>query len=540
VSGRAITEGRLVVADDYRNFRYARPAFVDNVDDAVATAMGTPVSEDGVVVGTLVVASRRVGRAYDGREQDMLRSLAEHVSLALNDASARRAIERALSDAMHEATHDPLTGLPNRALVLDRLEHELARASRSGSHTAALFVDLDRFKVVNDSLGHGVGDEVLVEVARRLVAGARVADTVGRLAGDEFVVIAEDIDLEDALALGDRLAELVAAPMNLYGRETVLTASIGVALADGSASADEVLRDADVAMYRAKERGRARIELFDNAMRQRMLQRIDTEHALRQAIRDGDLRVHYQPVFSQQTGLATGVEALVRWQQADGRLVPPDQFIAVAEEAGLIIPLGAWVLRQACSDVAGWRRDHAALAHLSVAVNLSGRQFADAGLADAIANALSESGLPNDCLTLEITESVVMEEAEATISTLRSLKALGVHLAVDDFGTGYSSLSYLRRFPVDTLKIDRSFVSGLGDSSEDTAIVSAIITLAKALDLTVVAEGVETEAQLRALRQFGCDAAQGYLLGRPQSASDTVAALLAAHTAPANARHTFV
>jgi EAL domain-containing protein (putative c-di-GMP-specific phosphodiesterase class I) len=223
----------------------------------------------------------------------------------------------------------------------------------------------------------------------------------------------------------------------------------------------------------------------------------------------------------------TGVEALVRWQKADGRLVPPDQFIGVAEEAGLIIPLGAWVLAQACSDVAAWRRDHPALAHLRVAVNLSGRQFADAGLADAVATALRTSGLPDDCLTLEITESVLMEEAEATVATLRSLKALGVHLAIDDFGTGYSSLSYLRRFPVDTLKVDRSFVSGLDGSGEDTAIVSAIISLAKALDLTVVAEGVETEAQLRELRRFSCDAAQGYLLGRPQSASDTVTALLA-------------
>jgi diguanylate cyclase (GGDEF)-like protein len=476
-------------------------------------------------VGSLVVASRLPDRLYGRREQAMLSALAEHVSLALNDASARRTIDRALGDAVHQATHDALTGLPNRSLALDRLEHALARAGRSASSVAVLFVDLDRFKLVNDSLGHGVGDELLIEVARRLTAGARSGDTVARLAGDEFVVICEDVEIRQALLLADRLSAVLAEPLSLYGRDSVQTASIGVALSDGTDRADELLRDADVAMYRAKEKGRSRIEVFDAAMRARMLQRIETEQALRRAIHAGELRVDYQPIFSLTTQRPTGVEALVRWQHPDGRLVPPDEFIPLAEETGLIVALGAWVLRQSCADVARWRRDHPALADIGVAVNLSGRQFGDPGLVQMVTDVLAESGLPPGAVTLEITETVLMEEAEATIETLLSLKSLGVRLSVDDFGTGYSSLSYLRRFPVDALKIDRSFVQGLTMGTGDTAIVTAVIGLANALGLNVVAEGVEDAAQLRELSNLGCDAAQGYLLGRPQPGALAVAAL---------------
>jgi diguanylate cyclase (GGDEF)-like protein len=455
----------------------------------------------------------------------MLRALAEHVSLALNDASARQAIDKALGDAVYQATHDSLTSLPNRALVLDRLEHALARSSRSGNQLAVFFVDLDRFKVINDSLGHGIGDEVLIEIARRLTTAARAGDTVGRLAGDEFVVISEDVELDEALRLAERLAAAVAQPTNVYGREAGLTSSIGVVHTSAGGQAEDLLRDADVAMYRAKERGRSRIELFDNAMRTRMLERIETEQALRRAIRSGDLRVHYQPMFSLTTGRAVSVEALVRWQLPGGRLVRPDEFIPLAEDTGLIIPLGAWVLTRACTDIARWRRDQPDLANLEVTVNLSGRQIADSGLSSIVADALFGSGLPESALTLEITESVLMEEAETTVETLRSLKGLGVGLAIDDFGTGYSSLSYLRRFPVDALKIDRSFVGGLDQGGEDLAIVTAVVRLAKALGLDVVAEGVETQGQLRELRRVGCHMAQGYLLGRPLPDADIAGVL---------------
>jgi diguanylate cyclase (GGDEF)-like protein len=528
VGGRAIAEGRLVVADHYSSFPAPLQAFVD---DSVNSAVATPVTRDGDVVGSLVVASHRAGRAYGQREQEMLLALAEHVSLALNDASARQAIDTALGDAVHQATHDALTGLPNRALVLDRLEHALAQTNRRNKGLAVLFLDLDHFKTVNDSLGHGIGDEVLVTVAGRLTREARAADTIGRLAGDEFVVICEDVGLDEALGLAQRLADAVAEPTTMFGRETVLTASIGIAHTNRGGQADEMLRDADVAMYRAKERGRSRIEVFDHAMRTRILERIETEQALRRAIGSGDLRVHYQPIFSLATGRPVSIEALVRWQLADGRLVPPDEFIPLAESTGLIVPLGAWVLTRACSDLAAWRHDHTTLANLQVAVNLSSRQFADDGLGGIVAEALAGSGLPKSALAFEITESVLMDDAENTVETLKALKALGVRLMVDDFGTGYSSLSYLKRFPVDTLKIDRSFVSGLDRGDEDTAIVTAVISLAKALGLKVVAEGVETAAQLEVLQRLGCQLAQGYLLGRPMPAPQIVATLIDAMAA---------
>jgi diguanylate cyclase (GGDEF)-like protein len=527
VGGRAIAEGRLVATDDYASFPHSLPVFAG----ALGSAMAAPVARDGVVVGSLTIACHRRDRAYSERERGMLRALAEHVSLALNDESARNAIDKALGDAVYQATHDPLSGLPNRALVVDRLEHALARSHRGTRELGVLFIDLDRFKQVNDSLGHGIGDEVLVEVAQRLAAGVRPGDTVGRLAGDEFVVVCEDVSLEETVLLAERLAAEVASPMNLYGRETVLTASIGVAHTDSDGHADEMLRNADVAMYRAKERGRARIEVFDSAMRTRVLQRIETEQALRRAIRKGELRVHYQPIYSLTSNRLVSVEALVRWQHSDGTLVLPDEFIPLAEDTGLIIPLGEWVLRTACTDVARWRATTPALRDIGLTVNLSGRQFADSGLAAVIAGALELSGLDERMLALEITESVLMDEADSTVNTLTALKRLGVSVVVDDFGTGYSSLSYLRRFPVDALKIDRSFVSALQPTDAEDAIVTAVLGLARALGLRVVAEGIETSSQLDALRKWGCDYGQGFLLGRPMSA-DQLLVRLGARVAP--------
>ena len=523
VGGRAILEERIVIAHEYASM----PGAVDHfVADGLRTAMGAPVHRNGTVVGSLVVASRRAGRRYSAAEQELLLAFAEHASLALNDASAVDAMRRAFGEAVHQATHDALTGLPNRTLVLDRLTHALARSQRKTNALAVLFVDLDRFKVVNDSLGHSVGDEVLVQVAQRLQAAVRPGDTVARLAGDEFVVICEDVAEErDVIRVADRVAQAVAAPIPLYGRDTIITASIGIALASAETRAEDLLRDADVAMYRAKERGRARLEVFDQAMRTRMLRRLEIEHALRRALQEDAFTLHYQPTVHLESGRVISVEALLRWEHPEWGLVMPGEFVPLAEETGLIMPMGRWVLEEACRQLAAWRRLRPECADLNVSVNLSARQFADPNLADIVSGALSESGLSPSGLWLEITESVLMEEAQTTIETLRALRGLGVHLSIDDFGTGYSSLSYLKRFPVDVLKIDRSFVDGLGTDPEDEAIVTAVVRLAQALDLDVVAEGVETAEQLAELRRLGCTAVQGFYFGRPKPPGETLAFL---------------
>jgi diguanylate cyclase (GGDEF)-like protein len=508
LSGRTITSGRLVIAEDY----VADPRSHALLSSHVRSAMAAPVSRNGQVVGSLLVGSFQP-RRYSPAEQEILLAFAEHASLALNDAAAVEGMRQAFDDAVHQATHDPLTGLPNRSLVLDRLEQALARSSRTGGRVTVLFADLDRFKVVNDSFGHSVGDNVLLCVSERLRAAVRPHDTVARLAGDEFVVVCEDLTDAEALDVAERVAATVAEPIILGGRETVITASIGIAHAEAGTRAEDMLRDSDVAMYGAKERGRSRIELFDAEMRRRMVDRLEMERSLRTAIANGELRLDYQPIVSFDGWQVTAAEALVRWDHPERGVVHPAEFIPLAEESGLILPLGRWVLTEACRQLALWRAE--GRPELRVTVNLSARQFADPGLIDVVAEALARACLPADALWLEITESVLMEEVEATANTLYALKRLGVHLAVDDFGTGYSSLSYLKRFPVDLLKIDRSFIDGLGTDPEDGAIVLAIVSLAQALRLEVVAEGVEHFHQLEALHRLGCDAVQGYLLARP-------------------------
>ena len=509
LSGQAILLGRLVIAEDYAASPHAHAALTAM---GLRSAMAAPVTRNGEVVGSLLVGSL-MPRKYSAAEQDILLAFAEHASLALNDAAAVEGMRRAFDEAVHQATHDPLTGLPNRSLVLDRLDQALFRAERSGARVTVLFADLDRFKVVNDSFGHSVGDGVLLTVSERLLAAVRPHDTVGRLAGDEFIVVCEDLTDEEAALVADRVSTAVSAPILLGGRDTVITASIGIAHAERGTRAEDILRDSDVAMYRAKERGRARIELFDAELRHRMLARLEMERTLRSAIGDGGLRLHYQPIVCFDDWRVVAAEALVRWEHPERGMVQPAEFISLAEESGLILPLGRWVLGEACRQLAAWRS--AGRTGLRVTVNLSARQFSDPDLIAVVAEALARAGLPADALWLEITESVLMEEVEATAETLRALKRLGVHLSVDDFGTGYSSLSYLKRFPVDLLKIDRSFVDGLGTDPDDGAIVLAIVSLAKALRLSVVAEGVEHPWQLEALRGLGCNAVQGYLLGRP-------------------------
>ena len=455
----------------------------------------------------------------------------EGVVLTCHDITDRKAYERELT---HLAFHDTLTGLPNRALFLDRLERVLARAERHHRPVAILFLDLDNFKVVNDSLGHEAGDRLLDEAARRLRATLRAEDTAARFGGDEFAVLLEQVvDEAGAVTVAERIAGALATAIQLDGREMFASFSIGVALsAPGRDSAEGLLRNADLAMYRAKADGKTRHAVFDPSMTTGAMERLDLEADLRRALDHGELRVVYQPILDLSSGQVREVEALVRWQHPSRGLVSPAEFIPVAEETGLIVPIGAWVLREACRQARDWRRRLRADEPLVVGVNLSARQFQEPGLLAQIAETLRDTGLPAASLKLEITESVIMCDAESTVGTLHALKELGVGLAIDGFGTGYSSLSYLKRFPINTLKIDRSFVDGLGREANDTAIVQSVVALARSLNLAVVGEGIETPEQLAELRSLGCGKGQGFYFSRPLPADDPDA-LLASEAAGA-------
>jgi diguanylate cyclase (GGDEF)-like protein len=434
----------------------------------------------------------------------------------VQDVTAQRLAERALA---HQALHDPLTSLPNRALLLDRLTQGLARLGRDGTTLGVIFLDIDRFKVINDSLGHEAGDEVLVAVAHRLHRLLRQGDTIGRIGGDEFVMLCEGLTgEEEAVAIADRVGHAMTVPVR--SGEVVVSVSAGIAITTSpSVTAETLLRDADAAMYAAKRAGRARSAVFAESMRSATMARLDTEVSLRRAITNGELRVHYQPIVELVSGRTLGHEALVRWQHPEQGLIGPDKFIAIAEETGLIVPLGIWVLGEACRQATRFTSDAHGAAALTMSVNLSGAQLGQPDLVALVAAALRDADLAPERLQLEMTESVLMSDAATTITILRSLTSLGVRLGIDDFGTGYSSLAYLKRFPVSTLKIDRSFVDGLGTDREDAAIASAILSLADALDLSVVAEGVETPEQRACLVELGCLRAQGYLFARPVPAS---------------------
>ncbi len=448
------------------------------------------------------------------------------VVLTARDITERKSYEQQLTQ---QAFYDALTGLPNRVLLRDRLEQALVRASRRKDAVGLVFIDLDNFKLINDSLGHHMGDRLLVEAAARLRCCIRAQDTVARLSGDEFVIVLELLSgEEDALSIAQAIQNQFSRPVILDGRELVISASIGIALSSPERdTAETLLRNADVAMYRAKSEGRARSVIFDPTMHSDSLARLELESDLRHAISHGELRVHYQPIVTMETGVVSEVEALVRWQHPSRGLIPPNDFIPLAEETGLIIPLGLWVMEEACRQTAEWQAQFPTTPPLTVSVNLSPRQFQQQSLVADIVQVLQTTGLAPGCLKLEITEGIIMRDAEATIRTLWELKRLGIQLAVDDFGTGYSSLSYLKRLPLDVLKIDRSFVSGVGQNHEDTAIIHAIMALAKSLNLRVTGEGIETEDQAALLEKWGCDRGQGFLFSKALD-RDSTRALLAA------------
>jgi diguanylate cyclase (GGDEF)-like protein/PAS domain S-box-containing protein len=468
--------------------------------------------------GVLVIQSM-APRSFAPGDVGFLQALAN----VLADALERQAIEDAIRE---RAVHDPLTGLPNRVLFVDRLEHALARLDRQDALAAILFLDLDHFKLVNDSLGHQVGDELLAGAAPRIKQALRSSDTVARFGGDEFGILLEDIASErDAIETAERIAAIFARPFVLSGSEHFVTTSIGIALARGGEQADELIRDADAAMYRAKERGRARYEVFDEGMRGRAIERLRVENDLRRALERDELRLEYQPVVSLRNFSIVGVEALLRWRHPERGEIPPAEFIPIAEENGMIEPIGRWVLEHACRQAAEWYQARPDAAPLTMSVNLSAVQVTRRSLPDVVRSVLRSTGLDPTCLSLEITETVMVRDAEGLGEVLGALKALGVRLVLDDFGTGYSSLSYLTRLPLDVLKVDRSFVDGLGSEPRDTAITETIIAMSRALSLDVVAEGVESADHVRELSRLGCGLAQGFHFSRAVSAAEITHAL---------------
>jgi diguanylate cyclase (GGDEF)-like protein/PAS domain S-box-containing protein len=431
------------------------------------------------------------------------------------DVNARVWAEEQL---IYAAMHDTLTGLPNRFLLLEKLDQALQRAKQQPDYIfAILFIDLDRFKLVNDSLGHCVGDQLLVAVARLLEDCLRSTDTVARLGGDEFTLLLDQLQsVADAIHVAERIQERLKFSFNLEGHLVSTTASIGIVLGSPAYHQSlDLLRDADIAMYRAKDAGKARYEIFDSAMHEQALKLLQLETDLRQAIAQNEFVVYYQPIISLTTGQLTGFEALVRWQHPQKGLVYPDEFIPVSEDSGLILPIGRWVLGEACRQLQAWRLQFPSAAHLTVSVNLSSRQIKEPDFVTQLDQILAETGLSGDCLKLEITESMLIENTEAIATVLLQIRERHIQLSLDDFGTGYSSLSYLHRFPVDFLKIDRSFINCMSSEDEKSGIIRAIITLAHTLGMEVIAEGVETAQQLNHLRVLTCEFAQGYLFARP-------------------------
>lgn len=436
------------------------------------------------------------------------------------DITLRRQAEEKLR---YGALHDELTGLPNRPAFMERLRRSLERARLDDQYVfAVLFLDLDRFKIINDSLGHRVGDQLLIEIARRLETALRPSDLVARSGGDEFVVLIDHLREEhDVAYVAERIQKILAVPITLDEREVFSTVSIGITMSSSLCEcAEDLLRDADTAMHRAKSNGKARYEIFDPQMREQALRIMQMETDLRRALSRQEFVLYYQPIISFDSGRLAGFEALIRWNHPVRGFIGPGEFIPIAEDNGMINPIGRWVLLEACRQMREWQRKAPGGLPLTMSVNLSGKQFSQPNLIEMIAGILQETGLPASFLKLEITETVIMENSDSAAEMLNELKALGSQLAIDDFGTGYSSFSHLHRFPIDTLKIDRAFVSRMDTSRESSEIVRTILSLAHNLKMSVVAEGVETSSQIKQLRNLGCEYGQGYFLHRPMPAAD--------------------
>ncbi len=446
---------------------------------------------------------------------------AEYYIVQSHDVTERH---RAQTELAHQALHDPLTGLPNRVVFADRTEQALRRLRRQHGRIAVLFIDMDRFKLVNDDMGHAVGDAVLIEAGRRLCAAARAEDTVARIGGDEFTILCENLDEGNVTLVAQRVVDAFSRPFTAQGREFYMSASVGVCATDSAhTTLDEMLCDADVALYGAKQHGRGRFEVFAPTANGERVDRFGIERALRTALREGQLVLHYQPIVDLDSGRTCAVEALVRWQHPERGLVPPGDFIAVAEESGLIVEIGAWVLREACAQFGLWRKTIAIHPDLRMAVNVAARQLADPAFVGLVAEASATSGLEPAALCLEITESAAIQDTAVVRETLRALTAMGVSIALDDFGVGFSSLDHIRSLPpVDVIKIDRSFIAGLRESDADRAVVTTVLGLAAALGSTAVAEGIESEDQLALLRTMGCKVGQGFHFARPLAAEAIV------------------
>jgi diguanylate cyclase (GGDEF)-like protein len=504
--GAAIVMGIAITGMHYTGMAAANFA-PDTVCLTGSTVDNSWMAGTIALVTFIFLSTTRVLSAFDAR-------------MAVNTARMAKSLQQANAELKHMVLHDALTQLPNRLLLEDRVGQAIEACRRSDSRCAVLFVDLDRFKSVNDSLGHFYGDELLRAVADRLRGAMRSEDTVSRLGGDEFVVLLRDVaQAEDAALVARKLVEIVAAPVLVHGKELTVTPSIGFSLyPDHGASAQALITTADAAMYNVKKSGRHGARMFAADMSTFFPDRLALENDLRKALDRRELELHYQPKFDVRGGAITGMEALVRWRHPERGLVSPADFVPLAEETGLIIPLGQWVLREACRQNRAWQ--DAGLPPLRVAINISGVQLRHDDLADTVALALRETRLEARYLEIEITESVVMQNASTALLMLDRLSAMGIHLAVDDFGTGYSSLSYLKRFPINSLKIDRSFIRDLSTDHNDALIVQAIIALAHSLRLQVVAEGVETAAQLEFLQSFGSDQFQGYLRSKPLPAEE--------------------
>jgi diguanylate cyclase (GGDEF)-like protein len=504
-AGLAIMGDELVAVDDYANSPIAVPEIVRA---QLKSVMALPVHENGVVIGAMFVGSYTTMREWDKPSQEILKAFAEHVSLAITDARTLR--------EMNAAFHDSLTGMASRALFMTRAENALVTSRAGGA--AALLIDLDRFKVINDSLGPNAGDRLLVAVADRIRECLRTDDTAARLGGDEFAVLLPDVaGVDAAVPVARRIVAAMRDPFDLDGRETFVTCSIGIAYGrTGEEDAQELLVRADLAMFEAKKQGKDQHAVFDPAMRESFQKHLEMEADLRRAVLRHEFQLRFQPIVRLRTGEISGLEALVRWQHPERGMIPPLDFIPLAEETGMIVPIGEWVLREACRQAAGWnaRRD-ADAAPLTVSVNLSAVQLDRADLPDVVRSALDESGLPAHCLVIELTESLIVDHRPETLNRLHAIKALGVRLAIDDFGTGYSSLAYLRRFPVDIIKIDKSFVDDVGDEPAAAALTHGIIQLGQALQLSTIAEGIEDAGQLSELADGNCELGQGYYFAEP-------------------------